>query len=287
MKIAETDSVLPQLVAAYDRGLLVPFVGAGISTPNCALWGEFVMNLEREAEIIEPPPPRCSHCNAALSPTELIQRAARAVRKLRYEQRSAMSGAVRSAIRSSTTATTVRPPGSEALAQISWPLVITTNYDDWFLGAWNSRFAQKRPRLEKMDVCGRSPADCERVLNSLRAADNPLLWAIQGFLGGFNRNSRYQCDTSPGKQEELAQQLVIRHAEYRREAYRSVGFRRAFSEVFRSRSLLFIGSGLSEGYFENLFDEVLELQGALPHLHYASCQRRRHESALSAGKISD
>jgi SIR2-like domain len=70
----------------------------------------------------------------------------------------------------------------------------------------------------------------------------------------------------------LRSNSLLDHTEYRREAYRSVGFRRAFSEVFRSRSFLFIGSGLSEGYFENLFDEVLELQGALPHLHYALVQ---------------
>jgi SIR2-like protein len=89
---------------------------------------------------------------------------------------------------------------------------------------------------------------------------------IQGFIGGLAA----PATTLPNwRKKELCKQLVVGHEEYRREAYRSVGFRRAFSEVFRSRSFLFIGSGLSEGYFENLFDETLELQGTLPHMHYA------------------
>ena len=121
-----------------------------------------------------------------------------------------------------------------------------------------------------MEICGRGPADCERVLNSLRSPDNPLLWAIQGFLGGFATGA---LEPPSARKKELRKQLVVGHEEYRREAYRSIGFRRAFSEIFRSRSFLFIGSGLSESYFENLFDEVLELQGTLLHMHYAFVKR--------------
>ena len=258
--------ILARLTTLYDRGLLVPFTGAGVSAPNSALWGEFIQNLEVEAGI-QPV--------SGTASSQLIQRAARAVRQLPRHDYQQFSVSIRKALESKELAASI-PPGAQALAKIWWPLVITTNYDDWFLCEWNSIFAiQKQRDLERMLVCGRSPVDCERVLNSLRAPDNPLLWAIQGFIGGQHLHPSKPKDLSQIKRQQLAEELVIGHSEYRREAYRSVGFRRAFSEVFRSRSFFFVGSGLTEDYFANLFDEVLELQGTLPHMHYALIQAGR------------
>jgi hypothetical protein len=37
---------LPLLASAYQSGRLVPFLGAGTSADVCALWAEFVSNLE-------------------------------------------------------------------------------------------------------------------------------------------------------------------------------------------------------------------------------------------------
>jgi hypothetical protein len=257
--------ILARLTTLYDRRLLVPFTGAGISAPNSALWEEFIQHLEVEARI-QP--------GFGTAPSQLIQRAARAVRQLPRHDYQQFTGSIRQALVSKELAPI--PPGAQALARIWWPLVITTNYDDWFLCEWNSIFAtQKQRDLERMLVCGRTPVDCERVLNSLRAPDNPLLWAIQGFIGGQHLLASKPKDVSGIKRQQLAEEIVIGHAEYRREAYRSVGFRRAFSEVFRSRSLFFVGSGLTEDYFANLFDEVLELQGTLSHMHYALIQAGR------------
>ena len=116
----------------------MPFVGAGLSTPQCALWEEFVINLEREAEIWVETPSKCERCKAPLSPTELIRRAAQAVQKLRLKQ-VPLADVVRRALKSSAAssegatmqadvlASMQRPSGSEALARIWWPLVITTN----------------------------------------------------------------------------------------------------------------------------------------------------------------
>jgi len=63
--------------------------------------------------------------------------------------------------------------------------------------------------------------------------------------------------------------MVIGHSEYRRAANTAVHFRRCFGEVFGTRSLLFLGSGLSEEYLWNLFGETLELCGPSPVPHFA------------------
>ena len=265
------ERTLARLVSAYERGYLVPFLGAGVSTPHCALWPEFIANLERQARLGTPAR------STGISSTTLVQRAGRAVRKLHHNSRVPFATAIQRAVRStSKKRRPAWPRTAKALARIRWPLVITTNYDDWFVTAWNMEFVDvehQRQTIERMEICGRAPSDCERVLNSLRAPDNPLLWAIQGFVGGQAPRTRWTTVLPPGDRMDLANQLVVGHAEYRREAYRSLSFRRAFSEIFRSRSLFFIGSGLSESYFDSLFDEVLELQGAVPHMHYALIER--------------
>lgn len=37
---------MPNLMAAYDHGRLVPFLGGGASVGGCTLWPEFVAKLE-------------------------------------------------------------------------------------------------------------------------------------------------------------------------------------------------------------------------------------------------
>jgi len=112
-----------------------------------------------------------------------------------------------------------------------------------------------------MKVLGRSQLDCQRVLNSLRSPDSPILWALQGHLPRTN------------PKQGLAAELVVGHEEYRRQTHQAVHFRRAFAEVFRSRVFLFLGAGLQDPYFMDLFNEVLELLGSVPHMHYALVRR--------------
>ncbi len=246
----------------------MPFVGAGISAPNCVLWSEFIENLETQAGIQK------AVQSLGASPVGLVQRAAQVVRKIRNECPGEMGNKVRNAL-CSKVVSTVCPPGSVALAGIWWPLVITTNYDDWFFTEWNKCHAMRDPSSptdrtwERMEICGRSDSDCHRIVNSLRAPDNPLLWAVQGFAGNLSGNWEMFNWFNEERRREFESQLIVGHAEYRHKAFRALAFRRALAEVFRSRSLLFIGSGLTEEYFGSLFDEVLELQGALPHMHYA------------------
>ena len=139
--------------------------------------------------------------------------------------------------------------------------MLTTNYDNVFEEA----FAIKLPSLEgafapEYSVVGRSPEDCQRVLNSLTTAGRSLIWALQGYFDHpFKRNHH------PALREEI----VIGHEQYRRVTYREIHFRRAFAEVFRQRSFLFLGSGISETYLQDLFGEVIELFGPSTRPHYA------------------
>jgi hypothetical protein len=87
-----------QLVAAYDRGLLVPFIGAGMSVPVYPLWGEFVTRLEQQAHIV-----------SAAESRDLVQRAARAAHRLRHATGHHLANAVRKALSSALCGRPVAP----------------------------------------------------------------------------------------------------------------------------------------------------------------------------------
>jgi hypothetical protein len=150
------------------------------------------------------------------------------------------------------------PSQTRALARLRWPLVLTTNYDNHYAAA-----VGERPDAGLFSVVGRSPEDCQAVLSSLSTAGRSLLWALQGYL-----DAPHVLDGAPGR-AKLKDQLVVGHDEYRRVTYRAMHFRRAFAEVFRQRSLLFLGSGIRETYLQELFGEVLELYGPSVRPHYA------------------
>src|SRR4029453_3666868 len=124
-----------------------------------------------------------------------------------------------------------------------------------------------RPRLEPTEqqevpllLLGRSAAHCQRVLTSPRHPYVPILWAVQGFIGGQAKPLQHQLNLTPERAcyrdhveaadneyfqrrgKPLERELVVGHAEYRRVALASETFRRAFAELYRSRSLLFLGS---------------------------------------------
>jgi hypothetical protein len=251
------DELLPQLVAAYERGRLVPFIGSGLSMPVCPSWKEFVEALELaiggDAQQV---------AGAAHDSESLIRRANLASRALRLRDPDGFAEVVERALgvpRSDP------PPQTVALAQLWWPLVMTTNYDNCFVTAqrrlWFGKNAKHGER--PIEIVGRSPFDCQRVLASLTSPGDSLLWAVQGYL-------RAPCRDRSGVQEpDLSRELVIGHQEYRTVTNREVHFRRAFAEVYRTRSLFFLGSGLSEHYLLDLFGEVLEMYGPSTRPNYA------------------
>src|SRR6187549_2845185 len=131
------DDLLPQLAHSYSRGLLVPFLGAGMSAGACPLWKEFVFFLEKRAEI------NLSGDQQDEIPSgELIQRAARAVRRLKNRAPWDFAKIIGEILQLPNAQ---QPAASTELARIWWPLVITTNYDDWFYTLWNLTHARSKP----------------------------------------------------------------------------------------------------------------------------------------------
>jgi hypothetical protein len=247
--------VASRLAVAYERGVLVPFIGSGLSRPACPSWLRLIQNLESTVGIER---------QVADDPETLIRRANVAVLALRNAGPGELAKAVRGALGGA--ANLVMPPGTELLAAIWWPLVITTNYDNLYAAAHHEKFRNKNakpsPTPTRPVVFGRSPIDCFNVARSLREVTPPVIWAIQGFVDA-------PCPERFDPIGRLAAELVVGHEEYRRVTFREAHFRRTFAEVFRSRSFLFLGSGLAEHYLLDLFSEVQEFYGPAGHLHFA------------------
>jgi hypothetical protein len=253
------EEILPLLVSTYRQGCLVPFIGAGMSAGRLSLWPEFVDKLETEA---------CIPHDESLQPYYDV-RAQAACTKIRNSYgRDCFLDAVRRAL-SVEGESPELPPQTTSLAAIDWPLVVSTNYDDLYFGACRRRRSddveQMFDRDLDVDVLGRSPKDCKLVLSSLHGPfDRRYIWHVQGFLGG-----QFGGGIEEKVADDLRDQLVIGHAEYRLVTNAAPHFRRCFGELFNSRSFLFLGSNLREDYFTNLFGEVLDLCGPSHVPHFA------------------
>lgn len=200
------------------------------------------------------------------SSEQLIRHASRIGELLRRRRDGELAGALRRVL--SASMGEAMPAQTTALARLDWPLMITTNYDDLLRRAYNRRLEDDaRQRLatasgqtdievERVVVAGRNARDCQQVSSSLDASTGPILWALQGFLAS---------DGEPPLEDEI----VLGHEEYRRATHAQPHFRRVFAEVFRRRNFLFLGSGLAEPYFLDLFGEVIEFFGPNPAPHYA------------------
>jgi hypothetical protein len=184
--IVKFKAVVPWLVAAYENGKLVPFIGAGMSRPACADWLGLVKNLEDAAGL--------DSDSTEAAPSELIRRSNDCVRYLKAKQSSEFAEVLLAALRSPDWEKGI-PKQTEALAQLWWPLVLSTNYDDYYVAAFKQRWQK-----DLFDVLGRSPADCQRVLSSLSTAGRSLLWALQGYLDCPRRvNSDQACRFNSGQ----------------------------------------------------------------------------------------
>ena len=255
VRAIQAPDVFPLLASTYARGHLVPFLGAGMSAPMLNLWRPFVERLEQYAHGM----------GMAISPgtsqETLEARAERAYSRIRYSVgHDGCLTYIRDALRAGGAEV---PTQTRALASIRWPLAISTNYDDLFYG---SVCLASGPDSLPI-LLGRSAQDCKRVISSLTGPlGGNYIWHVQGFLGGQHPDLPHTLLEALGS---LSRELVIGHSEYRAVTSGAPHFRRCFGEVFRSRSFLFLGSGLSEAYFENLFGEVLQFFGPGPVPHFA------------------
>ena len=250
-----------------------PFIGSGMSRPACTAWPTFVDRLEKQTLVSDCGRSNKPHEGAAKTRicfpdrsgdrSDLIRRADVAMRTLRLRGRVAR--AMGRALYESDEPNDV-PLQTKALAELFWPLVCTTNYDDLYLQGVSTAAGHR----SITDVFGRSHDDCRRVLQHLRFPVGEVVWALQGLLSPRDRALSVRLGRDRLKQ--LKREIVVGHAEYRRIANREPHFRRAFAEVYRSSSLLFLGAGLAEPYFLALFDEIIELIGPPASPHFAIIQ---------------
>jgi hypothetical protein len=91
------------------------------------------------------------------------------------------------------------PKQALALASFSWPLVITTNYDDVVPQAFRGRM---RGKAGEIRIHGRSREDCARVVRSLDMLDEPIVWYIQGHIG------------ESSARRTLLEEVVVGHQQY-------------------------------------------------------------------------
>jgi hypothetical protein len=266
------DDVISGLRAARQNGRLVPFVGAGVSRPYCNSWKGFIQAL---GQSLDAGPDLLTAATAPdASPEEMNRVADRLTAWLRLHsperQREFLRGALRSP-QPGPQPDDFLPPQAKALVAHSWPLIITSNYDD-ILPLAIERRSNKRPV-----VLGRSPQDCVRVVRSMDTLQSPIVWYVQGHVPGVAPPTA-AMPASP-ETDALLEEVVIGHQQYQQAINGSPAFRRAFSEVFRRRSLLFIGSGLTESYFVNLIAESLFALGPSVMAHFALFSQHEADKA--------
>ncbi len=260
--------VSSHLAALYREGRLTPFLGLGMSLPTCTDWKSFLAQLAMQAGMAaNDVPPIFTASTGQPTAEESYRLAETLTMLLKSRTPDQRDDAYRKALRVISTPPSAMIPTSQmlALAALEWPLILTTNYDDLY---WKAKQKTDAPQPYRLNIAGRSLPDCHQVLRSLSEPSRPILWALQGYLGG-------QCappeESLPSESQrvKLAQEVVVGHQQYQRAIHAAPHFRRAFGEVFRRRSLLFLGSGLMESYLINLFSEILYHQGPGAYPHFA------------------
>jgi|GEM_PF-1067525 len=254
--------IIPQLAGLYRQGLLVPFVGAGMSRGVCCGWEDLLKNLALATKVSLP----ATTAENKFRSSDIIRLADEIVSTLRPYKIAKQIAIYQKALLATPKCKEI-PAQAKELSKLYWPLVITTNYDDVL---WTAM--QKEGKNPNIDILGRSVEDCHAILHSLDEVSSPMHWAIQGFLGGqLTAANKIIGDTA--NRNELANQIVLGHQQYQKAINTAVHFRRAFAEVFRRRSFLFLGSGILEDYLVNLFSEILHNQGCGPYPHFALLKR--------------
>lgn len=266
---------LPNLVSLYQRGLLVPFIGSGMSRPACTSWNSFIAALARPAGMIEDAD-RLEASGATVDSPTLYRIADTVVHRMHALPHDEKARRYRAAIQgwSPGVVPEITPNLRALTTGLYWPLVLTTNYDDLYWAACNKR--GKYPGTEMTSaydrqvpqIVGRSLEDCHSVLRSLDRIAPPLYWALQGFLGGqLHRPDEVIPDA--GHRAQLESQIVVGHQQYQQAINGDIHFRRAFAEVFRRRSFFFLGSGILEDYLLNLISEIIYNHGPSAYPHFA------------------
>ena len=260
---------MSQLVTTYRDGDLVPFLGSGMSMGVCASWSDMLIGLLDPLELSELKKKVTKAIVNSQDSGILYRVADELIVHLEARPFKDWACIYRKSLRYKQKKCNVPPDQTKELTNIFFPLVITTNYDDVY---WMGMKQQNKQLMPPPKVLGRDRQDCHEVLSSLDSDLEPLLWCIQGFFGG--QLTKPECVVpNSRKREQLLRQVVLGHRQYQRAINDDHNFRRAFAEVYRRRSLLFLGSGISEPYLINLFSEIRHHYGSNRRPHFAFVKR--------------
>ena len=274
----ELEDALPGLISARRAGTLVPFVGAGMSMDYCKGWVPFIQDLCKQfghEDLARSLDTKVGKDRENEKPgAEVLYRVADRVAGLlrlrpAEERRSALAEALRAS-------SSEFPPQLTELTKVSWPLIVTTNYDDLIVASIRQPHVSRVRDLPEPRVLARDHKDCIDVVRSLDILQQPIVWHVQGHVPGI---AGAKDGSILDQLEPLLNQVVLGHQEYQQAINADPAFRRAFAEVFRRRSLLFLGSGLAESYMVNLISEALFNFGPSPHPHYALLTREEARRA--------
>jgi hypothetical protein len=138
------DDVATHLGSLHAQGVLAPFIGSGMSRNRCKAWKPFLLTLAARARVdLNPTLSReLADPDAKVDTGALYRLADEVVAALRPLPRETRRGIYCDALVDTSGAVPAIPPQTSALANIYWPLVLTTNYDDLY---WSARAEKSIP----------------------------------------------------------------------------------------------------------------------------------------------
>lgn len=248
------------------RGLLVPVLGAGVSMAGPSSggpsWPVFLAALRLKANMLAAADPEKVDMSAAMSAAWVAMRRLRAMPIL-GDANSGSDQFPADIIDECINGKTVRGTRTaqlDSLAEHSWPLVITMNYDGGYQAAVEIR--QKKqlkkqhapeeiPEAERVRTVHRTVEDCLSIARALITPKQPLCWAIHGQVPTGTNNDQYGI-----------KDLVVSGEDYRNALHSEPHFRHTISAVVRQRALLFVGTGLEDEHINDILDEDAQHLGA-------------------------
>jgi DNA-binding transcriptional MerR regulator len=152
----------------------------------------------------------------------------------------------------------------DRLAECFWPLIISSTWDRHLEAALRLRQTDEADVDDaRLEVLGRSPIDCRRVVSSLGTPSPAIVWALMG--------SRLRDDavSSTVRDRPPLDEAMSGFDELHRVSHGEPHFRRAMAEVVRSRSLLLIGADLGDPHFLRWIGDFVEDRGWSSSEHFA------------------
>lgn len=115
------------------------------------------------------------------------------------------------------------------------------------------------------------------MLAALNWQTSPILWALQGYLGGQSDKRFSPARDANNSARRLEREIVVGHRHYQQVINTEPTFRRVFAEVLRRRSMLFLDDERDLRFIADCCQRMLAVAAA-------HGQTRVHFGILAAGK---